>query len=179
MAVGALILAAVKTQHLREENLSRNNEVMLSQGGVGGKNPEKIWKTLPRGKALGNDPCCVGLGGGDGNPLLMSHLYKFGGFTFTKRFRHFMMQELHWSLPGRILSLSCLFLAGKRGRSQLHWCRGATRAVGHKQHVSPRGCDQGCASETKAACQLCYLGSCLGKNLSLEEVRCLISTLAA
>lgn len=90
MAVRTLMLPGVKPQHLREGNLSGTNEVMLSQGGVGGKNPE-IWKTLPRRKVLGNDPCCVGLGGGDGIPLLMPHLYKFGTFTFAKRFRHFMM----------------------------------------------------------------------------------------
>lgn len=86
-----------------------------------------------------------------------------------------MMLELHWSIPGRILSQE------KRG-SQLHWWSGAIWVAGHKQHVSPRDCDQGCVSATrgdKPACQLCYLGSCSGKNLSLEEVRCLISTLAA
>lgn len=67
------MLAGVTPQHLREGNLSGMNEVVLSQGGVGGKNPEKLWKTFPRGKALGNDPCCVGLGGVDGIPL--PHLY--------------------------------------------------------------------------------------------------------
>lgn len=106
--------AGVKPQHHREGNLSGPNEAMLSQGGVGGKNPEILWKTLPRGKALGNDPCCVGLGGVEGIPLFMPHLYTFRAFTFTKRFGQLMMQELHWSLPGRILSLFCLFLAGKR-----------------------------------------------------------------
>lgn len=75
MAVRALKLAGVKPQHLREGNRSGTNEVVLSQGGVGGKNPEKLWKTLPRGKALGNDPCCGGLGGVNGIPLLMPHLH--------------------------------------------------------------------------------------------------------
>lgn len=170
------MLAGVKPKGLREGNLSGITEVKLSQSGIGGKNPEKLWKTFPRGKALGNDPICLGLGGVDGIPFLMPHLYKFGGFTFTKIFRHLMVEELHWSIPGRILS------QGKRGGSQLLWRRGATWAAGHKQHVSPRDCDQGCVSAArrdKRACQLCYLGSFLGENLSLEEVRCLISTQAA
>lgn len=79
------MLAGVKPQHLREGNLSGADEMVLSQAGVGGKNPEKLRKTLPREKALGNDPCCVSLGGADGIPSLMPHLYKFGGFTFTNK----------------------------------------------------------------------------------------------
>lgn len=60
--------------------------------------------------------------------------------------------------------------------------RGATQAAGHTQCVSPRGFDQSCIPATRsdeAACQLCYLSSCLGENMSLEEASCLISTLAA
>lgn len=60
--------------------------------------------------------------------------------------------------------------------------RGDTWAAGHNQHVSPGGFDQSCVSATRsdeAARQLCYLGSCSGENMSLEEASCLISTLAA
>lgn len=42
MAVRALMLAGVTPQYLREGNLSGMNEVVLRQGGVGGKNPEKL-----------------------------------------------------------------------------------------------------------------------------------------
>jgi len=60
--------------------------------------------------------------------------------------------------------------------------RGATWTAGHTERVSPRGFNQGYVPVTRskeAACQLCYLGSCSGKNMSLERASCLISTLAA
>ena len=75
------------------------------------------------------------------------------------------------------------FISGKeRWKAAALNREGATWAAGHKECLSPRGFDQGCVSATRSnepACQLCYLGSCLGENMSLEEASCLISTLAA
>lgn len=48
--------------------------------------------------------------------------------------------------------------------------------------VCPQGALNRAVSATRnneAASQLCYLGFCLGENMSLEEASCFISTLAA
>lgn len=74
------------------------------------------------------------------------------------------------------------FISGKeRWKPAALHGTGATWTAGHTQRVSPRSFDQGGVSATgsnEAVCQLCYLGSCPGENMSLEEASSFISILA-
>lgn len=170
-------------QHLqlREGNLSGASQMVLSQGEGWRTKPREMMESSSKRKSSGKWPMLgrTGRCGWDEqmNPFSYASCVKFWGLHLYKKVQG--SQDAGIALEHPQLAL----ISGKERRkpAALNW-RGATWAAGHKRLVSPRGFDQGCVSATRsdeAAWQLCYLGSCLGENVSLEEASCLISTLAA